>query len=203
MNRNLCVALGAIAVTATFAARADIYSYADSAGVMHYTNVPDDPRYKFLMATPKEKTHSGDYYSPAVLARAVQYDHIIEKAATTNSVEADLLRAVIVVESGFNERARSKKGAMGLMQLMPATARQYGASNAYDPKENVHAGAKYLRSLLDRYGKNVKLALAAYNAGESAVDRNGGRIPPFAETQAYVPRVLKVYQILANQAAAT
>jgi soluble lytic murein transglycosylase-like protein len=203
MSRSLYLSFGCLIVVAAGVARADIYSYVDPTGVTHYTNVPDDPRYKFLMATPKEKTWSGDYYSPAVLARAVQYDPIIEKAATSNSVEADLLRAVIVVESGFNERARSKKGAMGLMQLMPDTARQYGASNAYDPKQNVHAGAKYLRSLLDRYGKNIKLALAAYNAGETAVDRNGGRIPPFAETQAYVPRVLKVYQILVNQAAAT
>jgi len=107
-----------------------------------------------------------------------------------------LLRAVIVVESGFNPRAVSKKGAVGLMQLMPATARQYGAENAYDPKQNVHAGARYLRSLLDRYGADLKLVLAAYNAGEDAVNRNGGRIPPYKETLAYVPRVLKIYQNL-------
>jgi soluble lytic murein transglycosylase-like protein len=197
------IAAGVSLAAAFVPARADIYSFVDADGTTHYTNVPDDPRYRFLVATPKEKTESGDYYSPAVLARAAQYDPIIEKAAANNSVQPDLLRALIVVESGFNERARSKKGAMGLMQLMPATARLYGATNAYDPKQNVHAGARYLRSLLDRYGKNVRLALAAYNAGEQAVDSAGGRIPPFKETQAYVPRVLKIFQILTSQAEIT
>jgi soluble lytic murein transglycosylase-like protein len=199
MHSKSSIALGLALMAAVPAARADIYAFVDADGTTHYTNVPDDPRFKFLMATPKAKTESGDYYNPAILARAAQYDPIIEKAAANNAVQPDLLRALIVVESGFNERARSKKGAMGLMQLMPATARLYGATNAYDPQQNVHAGAKYLRSLLNRYGKNLKLALAAYNAGEEAVDRNGGRIPPFKETQAYVPRVLKILHILSSQ----
>jgi soluble lytic murein transglycosylase-like protein len=203
MGRIQLLTFVCAATLAAGAARADIYSFVDSSGVTHYTNVPDDPRYQFLMKTFNERTQSGDLYNAAVLARAAQYDPIIETAATANAVEPDLLRAVIVVESGFNARARSKKGAVGLMQLMPATARQYGASNVYDPKQNVHAGARYLRSLIDRYGKDLKLALAAYNAGEDAVDRNGGRIPPYRETQAYVPRVLKIFKNLVNQAAAT
>jgi soluble lytic murein transglycosylase-like protein len=131
-----------------------------------------------------------------LLAKASQYDSIIEKAAIAASVEPNLLRAVIVVESGFNSRAVSKRGAVGLMQLMPATAMRFGVSNVYDPRENVHAGARYLKFLIDRFGHDVRLALAAYNAGEEAVDRNGGQIPPFAETMAYVPRVLKIYQML-------
>jgi soluble lytic murein transglycosylase-like protein len=195
---SLFAALALIALNYAGAAHADIYSFTDGQGVVHYSNVPDDPRYRFLLATPKEKTQSGDFYSPAMLARATQYDPIIEKAAASYDVEADLLRAVIVVESGFNPKAVSRKGAVGLMQLMPATARQYGAANAYDPRQNVHAGARYLRSLMNRYGKDVKLALAAYNAGETAVERHGMRIPPYRETQAYVPRVLNIYRKLAS-----
>ena len=119
------------------------------------------------------------------------------------SVEPNLLRAVIVVESGFNSRAVSKRGAVGLMQLMPATATRFGVSNPYDPRENVHAGARYLKFLIDRFGQNIRLALAAYNAGEDAVDRNGGQIPPFTETMAYVPRVMKIYQMLRDQPRST
>jgi soluble lytic murein transglycosylase-like protein len=92
---------------------------------------------------------------------------------------------------------------MGLMQLMPATATRFGASNPYDPRDNVHAGARYLKFLIDRFGQDVRLALAAYNAGEEAVNRNGGRIPPYAETMAYVPRVLKIYRMLGAQPRAT
>jgi soluble lytic murein transglycosylase-like protein len=106
---------------------------------------------------------------------------------------------VIVVESGFNSRAVSKRGAVGLMQLMPATATRFGVSNPYDPKENIHAGAHYLKFLMDRFGQDLKLALAAYDAGEDAVDRSGGQIPPFEETMAYVPRVLKIYRMLTGR----
>ena len=180
-----------------------IYTYLDAEGVRHFTDVPDDNRYRLLVLSPQDMTESGDHYDPALLARATQYDAIIEKAASSNSVEANLLRAVIVVESGFNSRAVSKRGAVGLMQLMPATASRFGVSNPYDPKENVHAGARYLKFLMDRFGQNVRLALAAYNAGEDAVDRNGGQIPPFTETMAYVPKVLKIYRMLAQQASST
>lgn len=200
MSRTSTLVFAVLLAAAALPARSDIYSFVDSKGIAHYTNVPNDPRYAFLMATPGSKTESGQPYNPSLLAKASQYDLIIEKAAANYSVEPNLLRAVIVVESGFNARAVSKKGAVGLMQLMPATARQYGAENAYDPMQNVHAGARYLRSLLDRYGADLKLVLAAYNAGEDAVDRNGGRIPPYKETQAYVPRVLKIYQSLAKLA---
>ena len=89
--------------------------------------------------------------------------------------------------------------AVGLMLLLPSTATRFGVSNPYDPRENVHAGARYLKFLIDRFGHDVRLALAAYNAGEEAVERNGGQIPPFSETMAYVPRVLKIYQMLRDQ----
>jgi soluble lytic murein transglycosylase len=89
------------------------------------------------------------------------------------------------------------------MQLMPATATRFGVSNPFDPKENVHGGARYLKFLIDRFGQNIRLALAAYNAGEEAVERNGGQIPPFTETMAYVPRVMKIYQMLVEQTRST
>jgi soluble lytic murein transglycosylase-like protein len=180
-----------------------IYTYLDADGVRHFTDVPDDHRYRLLTLSPHDLTESGDRYDPALLARATQYDAIIETAASSNAVEANLLRAVIVVESGFNSRAVSKRGAVGLMQLMPATASRFGVSNPYDPRQNVHAGARYLKFLMDRFGQNVRLALAAYNVGEDAVDRSGGQIPPFTETMAYVPKVLKIYRLLALQPSRT
>ena len=196
----LCsAALAATAVAAATpaaAAQSRIYTYLDADGVRHYTDVPDNSRYKLLSLSPKDLTESGQHYDPALLARATQYDAIIEKAAVSASVEPNLLRAVIVVESGFNSRAVSKRGAVGLMQLMPATASRYGVSNPFDPKQNVRAGARYLKFLIDRFGQDIRLALAAYNAGEEAVDRNGGQIPPFTETMAYVPRVMRIYRIL-------
>ena len=185
------------------AAHSQIYTYVDADGLRHYTDVPDNNRYRLLILSPRDRTASGDRYDAMLLARAGQYDSIIEKAAISASVEPNLLRAVIVVESGFNSRAVSKRGAVGLMQLMPATASRFGVLNPYDPLENVHGGARYLKFLMDRFGQNVRLALAAYNAGEEAVDRNGGQIPPFTETMAYVPKVLKIYHMLTSQPRAT
>jgi len=121
------------------------------------------------------------------LAGTTDYDPLIERAATRHDVDARVVKAVIQVESAFQPRARSSKGAMGLMQLMPKTARQYEARNPYDPASNIDAGTKYLKQLLNEF--ELPLALAAYNAGEGAVRRFGG-IPPYAETEAYVSRVL-------------
>jgi soluble lytic murein transglycosylase-like protein len=191
--------IAALLLASSAMARPQIYTYVDADGMRHYTDVPDNNRYRLLVLSAQDRTVSGDRYDSMLLAKATQYDSIIEKAALAASVEANLLRAVIVVESGFNPRARSRRGAVGLMQLMPATATRFGVSNPYDPRENVHAGARYLKFLIDRFGQDVRLALAAYNAGEEAVDRNGGRIPPFTETMAYVPRVLKIYRMLAEQ----
>jgi soluble lytic murein transglycosylase-like protein len=184
-------------------ANAKIYTYLDAQGQRHYTDVPDNNRYRLLVLSPQERTASGDRYDSQLLAKATQYDSIIEHAAVSAALEPNLLRAVIVVESGFNSRAVSKRGAVGLMQLMPATASRYGVSNPYDARQNVHGGARYLKFLIDRFGHDVRLALAAYNAGEEAVDRNGGQIPPFSETMAYVPRVLKIYKMLTEQPRAT
>jgi soluble lytic murein transglycosylase-like protein len=178
------------------AAAIKIYSYVDADGQRHFTDMPDNNRYRLLMTSPGMRTESGDRYDPQLLARSPQWDPIIEHAAASSAVRSNLLRAVIAVESGFNSRALSKAGAVGLMQLMPATALRFGVSDPYDPLQNVRAGAQYLRFLIDRFGNDLSLALAAYNAGEQAVDRNGGQIPPYSETQAYVPRVLKIYRML-------
>jgi len=199
MVLKTAILIAALLTATSVTARPQIYSYVDADGQRHYTDVPDNNRYRLLVLSPHDRTESGDRYDSMLLAKAGRYDSIIENAAQSASVEPNLLRAVIVVESGFNSRAVSKRGAVGLMQLMPATASRFGVSNPYDPRQNIHGGAQYLKFLIDRFGQNVRLALAAYNAGEEAVERNGGQIPPFTETMAYVPRVLRIYQMLTAQ----
>jgi len=118
-----------------------------------------------------------------------RYDPLIYEHANRHSLRPSLVRAVIQVESGFNPWAKSRKGAMGLMQLMPATARELGVTNPYDPAQNIRGGTIYLRQLIDRYDGNEELALAAYNAGSTAVERYGRTVPPYRETKAYVKKV--------------
>jgi soluble lytic murein transglycosylase-like protein len=124
-----------------------------------------------------------------------QFEPIIREHAARHALRVELVRAVIQVESGYNPRARSPKGAMGLMQLMPATARQLGVRNAYDPAENIQGGCTYLRQLLDRYQGNEELALAAYNAGSEAVERHGNAVPPYRETRDYVNKVSRLTDV--------
>ncbi|MBU1690490.1 MAG: lytic transglycosylase domain-containing protein [Gammaproteobacteria bacterium] len=177
------------------AARADIYAFTDEAGVPHFSNMPVDQRYTLLMRTETD--------APSVAAKARNarrgingslYAQEISRAASSSQLESALLHAVIAAESGYNPRALSGKGAMGLMQLMPGTARRYGAVDPYDPTQNIRAGALYLRDLLEMFNNDMRLALAAYNAGENNVIKYGNRIPPFRETAAYVPRVMAFYQ---------
>jgi soluble lytic murein transglycosylase-like protein len=193
------IAAVAVCIPAVCSASPPIYKYVDADGVAHFTDKPDSKRYRLFDLTPNGLTSSGDRYNPRHLARAEQYDGIIEAEAKSAGVAPNLLRAVIVVESGFNSRAVSKRGAVGLMQLMPATAARFGVSNRYDPRQNVRGGARYLGFLFNRFRQNARLALAAFNAGEEAVDRNSGQIPPFAETLEYVPKVLKIYRELGEQ----
>ncbi|MEP7117195.1 MAG: transglycosylase SLT domain-containing protein [Acidobacteriota bacterium] len=123
--------------------------------------------------------------------RSARFDSIIDHHAAAQGVSADLVRAVIQVESAFNPRALSPKGAMGLMQLMPATASELGVDNPFDPAQNIGGGIRYLKRLLSRYDDKVELALAAYNAGPGAVDKYGQKVPPYQETRDYVKRITK------------
>jgi soluble lytic murein transglycosylase-like protein len=197
VRESLFVKSAALLVLLPAAASADIYSFVDESGTAHYSNVPADSRYRVLIVAAEERTRAGEMVSAAfVIAAAKAYDPIIEAAASKNRIAPELLRAVIVVESGFNARAVSKVGARGLMQLMPETARKYGVRNVFDPAQNIHAGARLLADLSIRYRNDLELVLAAYNAGEAAVERHGRGIPPFSETRRYVPRVLGIYHSL-------
>jgi soluble lytic murein transglycosylase-like protein len=202
MFRPLTVALlvGVVAATCARSARADVFAYTDEQGIEHFSNVPSDVRYRLLISSsPQESAGRTPAKGQNWLSKSAAYDTMIEHAAQASTVHAALIRAVIVVESGFNPRAISKRGAIGLMQLRPETARRYGVSDIYDPGENIRAGARYLSDLMALFGSNTELALAAYNAGEGAVARYGGHIPPFKETLAYVPSVLRIYHALIAQ----
>lgn len=142
-------------------------------------------------AAPEAVSGDAETAAPSPRARtgAVPFERLITERARAAGVRPELVKAIIQVESGYNPGARSHKGAMGLMQLMPETARDLGVANAYDPAENIKGGVAYLQWLLARYDGNEELALAAYNAGPGAVDRYGESIPPFRETQEYVARI--------------
>jgi soluble lytic murein transglycosylase-like protein len=131
---------------------------------------------------------------PTPLQARRLYGAMIAKVAREQKIDAALLHAVVSVESAYDAQAMSPKGATGLMQLMPDTAKRYGVSNLLDPQENLRGGARYLRDLLVMFNNNLRLVIAAYNAGEGAVIRSGRAIPPYPETRAYVQRVLQLYQ---------
>ena len=193
----LSVVLLVSAVSAGIA-HADIYRYVDADGAVHFTNVPQDSRFKVYLkekrrADPVTETLAGEirYYDEKERAR---YAKPIQDAAKATRLDAALIHAVISAESGYNPFARSRKGAAGLMQLMPETAKRYGVKNRLDPAQNISGGARYLRDLIRMFNNDVQLAVAAYNAGERAVVRAGNRIPPYQETMTYVPRVMSYYR---------
>lgn len=186
------------------ACRADIYGFVDENGLTHFSNVQLDARYRLFKRDPLSRPQvsyapgaggSMPGENPAIPAQRPgrRYASLIRDVAREEHVDPALLHAVITVESAYNARALSPKGAVGLMQLMPDTARRYAVSDIWDPVQNLRGGARYLRDLLMMFNDNVGLALAAYNAGEKAVIRAGHRIPPYAETRSYVPRVLEHY----------
>lgn len=171
-------------------ARGDIYRYVDANGVVHFTNAPH------LTGRPAKQSWS--FYrkevrpyptaSPFAAANAQTFSALIRENALAYRLEEALVKAVIKAESNYNPQSLSSKGAQGLMQLIPETARLVKVSNPFDPAENIRGGSNYLRLMLDQFSGNLDLALAAYNAGPNAVIRHGG-IPPYAETQQYVQRV--------------
>ena len=166
---------------------ADIYAYRDSRGVLRFTNVPTQPLYRVVIRTRPKRPPSSSR-SPR------RFERIVRSASDRYGVDPNLVSAMIKVESNFNPRAVSRKGARGLMQLMPETARGLGVGDIYDPTENINGGVRHFKLLLDRFGGNQRMALAAYNAGAKAVERYRG-IPPFSETRKYVRLVLRYYQL--------
>ena len=196
MNR-ICVILVVMSIGAWVAepARADIYTFKDANGVIHFTNVPADSRYSVMIRESyKSATPDKDAEQSIRRRKSQAYAKAVSKAAREHNLDQALLQAIISVESGYNPQAVSRKGAVGLMQVMPETAQRYGVINLYDPAENIHAGAGYLRDLMRKFNNDLSLTLAAYNAGEDAVIRYGNRIPPYRETRLYVPRVMALYQ---------
>ena len=180
-------------------ALADIYMHKDERVVVHFTNIPNGDK-RFKMVRKEEST--SDYTRAAGMPQYVlptaelirRFSPIIATASKTHNVDVALVHAVITAESGYNASAVSRAGARGLMQLMPETAKRMGVQNIMDPTDNIHGGVKYLRELLTMFNGNKELAVAAYNAGENAVIRHGNRIPPYAETTHYVPKVLGLYR---------
>jgi soluble lytic murein transglycosylase-like protein len=194
MRRGVfCIGTVCLASWVANLAQADIYAFTDEGGTVNLSNVPADSRYALLLATPESAASDPGKRLPDDAKRAL-YDSLIAKAAQAYEVETALLHAVITVESGYNPNAISKKGAVGLMQLMPETARRYGVTDPLDPTQNVQGGARYLRDLLAMFNRDLRLTLAAYNAGENAVVKHGNRVPPYRETANYVPKVMALYE---------
>jgi soluble lytic murein transglycosylase-like protein len=171
-------------------AEAQIYMLRQADGTIVLSDKPLGPGARtFAVEGSSSNVRTSRPTTTAVGGRSSSYDDLIEEHAAKQNLRPDLVRAVIQVESGFNPRAFSNKGAMGLMQLMPATAKDLGVRNAYDPVQNIRGGTAYLRQLLDRFGGDEALALAAYNAGAGAVTRFGDAIPPYRETRQYVEKI--------------
>jgi len=164
---------------------ADIYMYRDANGVMHFTNTPSSPEYRLYIRSRKPR-----FYTPANINK---YDRIIHEAARTHGVDFHLLKAIIQAESSFNPRAVSKKGARGLMQIMPQNYSSLNIKDPFDPRQNIMGGTRYFRRLYDRYEGKLALSLSAYNAGPTIVDRYK-RIPPIPETERYVEKVMRFYR---------
>lgn len=195
------LALLAVLVAPAIPRAADnIYSYVDGDGVVHFSNAPSDRRYRRVarMATGSGVYRAGSQARARPLARGgghAKYEEHIKSAAEKYKLPEALLLAVMAVESNFDHRAVSEKGAMGLMQLMPGTARDMYVNDAWEPSANIDGGARYLRILANQYGGDMVKTLAAYNAGPEAVRRAGGAVPNIPETREYVRKVVELYQV--------
>lgn len=188
------ITIGSFLVSAS--AYADIYKYTDKHGRVILTDKPKNKNYKRLV-----KTWKGWVEQKNTVQRRAEIDKNIKKFSPTVDYVArryqlpkSLVHAVIIAESAYDPTAVSRAGAVGLMQLMPGTAKRYGVKNRLNPYENIHGGSRYLRDLLIMFDNNLLLALAAYNAGENAVKKYGNKIPPYRETQTYVKKVIAYYK---------
>ncbi|MBI5582494.1 MAG: lytic transglycosylase domain-containing protein [Deltaproteobacteria bacterium] len=189
-------------------APADIYRHQDDDGVIYFTNVPNDRRYQLFLkeyekanrqTAPKKASYKGlPPLAPAYASYMPDMENHVAEAAKFYDLDQKLIKAVIQVESNYNPLARSPKGAQGLMQLMPGTARDLEVADPYNPRQNIIGGSRYLRYLLDLFNNDLQLALAAYNAGPERVNQYRG-IPPYLETRSYVEKVLRKYQSLKGE----
>jgi len=173
---------------------AGIYRWEDENGVIHFTNCPRDTRFKLYIRESKEDVGGEENRASTQPVRdQTQFDSLIEEFSKKHNVDFALVKAMIKVESGFNPLAVSRKGAKGLMQLMPATAQRMNVENVFNPRENIDGGVRYFRYLLSLFNNDLRLSLAAYNAGENIVSELRS-IPPYRETVDYVRKVLNYYQ---------
>ena len=179
--------------SAVVCVRADIYMYIDANGVMHFTNAPteSDRDYRVYIRE-RSSNRSSRAYSPD------KYDELISVASKQYGVDFRLVKAIIKAESDFNPKAVSKKGAMGLMQIMPQNFQHLDIEDPFDPRENIMGGTRYFKYLYDRFDGKLALSLAAYNAGPTTVDNYNKTIPPYRETEQYVQRVLTYYRNYQN-----
>jgi len=167
---------------------ADIYMYIDENGVMHFTNTPTASDRDYKVYIREKRFNSATFHSTD------EYDELITTASERYGVDYRLVKAIIKAESDFDPRAVSKKGAMGLMQIMPENFQHLDIQNPFDPEENIMGGTRYFRYLYDRFEGKLALSLAAYNAGPTTVDNYNKTIPPYRETEQYVQRVLRYYR---------
>lgn len=186
--RRVLLALSLVATASV--ADAQIYTWRDASGSLVLSDrAPANPSTEVRTFKVPHSTEPVLVTKPTSRDYRDSYDDLIVEQASAKGIRPDLVRAVVQIESGYNPRAVSRKGALGLMQLMPSTAAHLGVGSPFDPAENIRGGTTYLRQLLDRYGENEELALAAYNAGPEAVGRYGNKVPPYRETRDYVRKV--------------
>lgn len=198
-RRTLRLAAALLAAAPLLVRAGDLYSYVDSDGVLHFSNAPSDGRFRRVTRATEV---AGVYRSTQVVrnrplpsgsARPI-WGEVVRDAAATNNLPEALILAVIAVESNFDPRAVSERGAAGLMQLMPGTARDMYVGDVFDPEQNIHGGTRYLRVLANQYDGDMVRMLAAYNAGPDAVRRAGGAVPNIPETREYVRKVVALYK---------
>lgn len=191
---TLCLLLSGLLLMSPLSVLGEIYKYRGKDGSIHFTDRPMQGNYRLVWRSGKTRSQKGGYSLEKMNENKTRLAPLIEQIARELRLHPGLLHAMVRVESAYDPRAVSKRGAQGLMQLMPDTANRYGVENSYDPRQNLEAGARYLSDLLREFEYDIPLALAAYNAGENAVKKYGNKIPPFPETMEYVDKVMGEYE---------